>query len=104
MPKQVSITKKFLESTPYNDSSTYLVDTKTTRKPAQATPPSFMNVIEDCTSYEFCPKMKLKKMGLGKKFDLRKYAGVAEQYFFITPAAPKSLAVSSQTINSISLK
>lgn len=78
MPKQVSITKKFLESTPYNDSSTYLVDTKATRKPAQATPPSFVNVIEDCTSYEFCPKMKLKKMKLGKKFDLRKYAGVAE--------------------------
>ena len=33
-----------------------------------------------------------------------KYAGVSEQYFFITPAAPKSLTVSNQTNNSISLK
>ena len=32
------------------------------------------------------------------------YAGVSEQYFFITPAAPKSLKVTSQTNNSISLK
>ena len=32
------------------------------------------------------------------------YSGVSEQYFFITPAAPKSLTVSAQTSNSISLK
>lgn len=78
MSKQISITKKFLESKPYNDEDTYLVDEVKKAKAVQSPKPSYLNIVEECINNVHCPKIIQENFKFSKKGDLKKYSGVLE--------------------------
>lgn len=77
MAEQVKITKKFLESTPYDDSSTYLVGVKTLSL-AKENKSGSPSIIEYCTTDSNCPEIDRVEMEFTKGMDLRQYSGTAE--------------------------